>query len=564
MKFKNYPYQRINIKETIDAINDMQKRFAIASDIKEQIECIEEFNALCLHVSTMENLVYVRHTIDTRDKFYDEEQNFIDEKGPSIKSAQTEFIKVLLKSSFRKELEETFGVHLFNLLEAQLKSFDEKIMEEVIVENKLITKYNRLIASCEIEFAGKKYNLSQLNAFFENDNREIRKNAQETYWNFFIEHEKEFDEIYDELVKIRDKMAKKMGYQNYVEFGYYRLGRTDYNSEMVANYRKQIAEYVVPISQELYKRQQKRMDIDQLYYYDLPVEFKSGNPTPKGTPDKLVKMAQEMYAEMSLDTKEFFDFMIEHELMDLVAKPGKEGGGYCTYFSDFQSPFIFSNFNGTKGDVDVLTHEAGHAFQVYQSRNVKIAEYIWPTYEACEIHSMSMEFFAWPWMEKFFEEDTAKYRFSHLQSALKFIPYGASIDEFQHYVYENPEATPQMRKSKYREIEKKYVPHKNYENNVFLNNGGLWMRQSHVFASPFYYIDYTLAQVCALQYLIKDMENHQTAWNNYLSLCKLGGTKSFLDLLKTVKLDNPFNDGTINKICLKCKNILDNMDDSKF
>ena len=255
-----------------------------------------------------------------------------------------------------------------------------------------------------------------------------------------------------------------------------------------------------------------------------------------------------MYEDLSKETGEFFKFMQENHLMDLVAKKGKAGGGYCTFIEDYKAPFIFSNFNGTSGDIDVLTHEAGHAFQVYSSRHFEIPEYYWPTYEACEIHSMSMEFFTWPWMDLFFKEDTDKYKFSHLSDALLFLPYGVSVDEFQHWVYENPEATPKERKLQWREIEKKYLPHKDYEGNDYLENGGFWQRQGHIYNSPFYYIDYTLAQICAFQFWKRSRENQEEAWADYVKLCKLGGSMSFTKLVEAANLISPFEDGCVESV----------------
>ncbi len=424
MKFEDYLYIRPSLEETQIKINDLKQKFKNANTVDIQIDCINKFNDLRNHVDSMFTLASIRHTIDTLDPFYEEEQNFCDENSPKYTDLITDFFKEMVKSKFRKELEKEFGTYLFQKIEVSLKAFDPIIMEDLIEDNKLSTKYGKLIASCKIEFQGKMCNLSQLSAYFENPNDLIRQEAQKLYWQFFQEHEDEIDDIYDSMVKVRDRMAKKMGYKNYVQLAYYQLGRTDYDSELVKGYRQQIYESVVPLHQKLIEKQRKRLNKEHLYYYDLPLLYLDGNATPNKNKDELVKAAEEMYKEMSNETNEFFDFMLEHDLLDLEAKPGKEGGGYCTFIPDFKSPFIFSNFNGTSGDVDVLTHEAGHAFQVYQSRNITIPEYLWPTYEACEIHSMSMEFFAWPWMDKFFDKQCNKYRFSHLESAIEFLPYG--------------------------------------------------------------------------------------------------------------------------------------------
>lgn len=564
LKFKDYKYERPDITKVEEEFDILLKKFEDAENIETQNEVIREINKLRNTMDTMGTLVHIRHSINTEDEFYAKEQDFIDENEPIYQNLVFKYYKVLVNSKFRKELEEKWGKQVFNLAELQLKSFSEEIIEDLVKENKLTTEYSKLIASAKLEFEGEIRNLSQMVPFMESKDRETRKKAFEVYTNFFVENESEFDRIYDELVKLRDKMAKKLGYVNYVQFGYDRMGRTDYDSNMVANYRKQVYESLVPLVAELKDRQRKRLGLKELKYYDEPLEYLTGNATPKGSPEWIIENGKRMYGELSKETDEFFLFMVERELLDLVSKKGKMSGGYCTIIPDYDSPFIFSNFNGTSGDIDVLTHEAGHAFQSYMSMDYELPEYGFPTYEACEIHSMSMEFITWPWMELFFEEEVEKYKFSHLAGAINFIPYGVTVDEFQHYVYENPKATPEMRKTKWRDIEKKYLPFRDYEDNDILNRGGFWFKQGHIFQTPFYYIDYTLAQVCAFQFWIKDRENHGKAWEDYIRLCKAGGSLPFLELVKLGNLENPFVDGTISRVVKPLKDYLDSVDDSKF
>ncbi|MBC8589154.1 M3 family oligoendopeptidase [Tissierellaceae bacterium BX21] len=564
MRFSDYKYERPDIEKISKEFDNLLEKFENAKDVETQNEVIRQINKLRNTIDTMGTLVNIRHSINTEDEFYKKEQDFIDENEPNFQNLVFKYYKVLVNSRFRKELEGKWGSQVFNLAELQLKSFSEEIIDDLVNENRLTTEYDNLIASAKIEFEGETRNLSQMFPFIESKDRDVRKKAYEAYTNFFEENESEFDRIYDELVKVRDKMAKKLGYKNYVQFGYDRLGRTDYDSKMVANYRKQVYESLVPVVVELMDRQRKRLGLDELRYYDEPLWYLTGNATPKGSPEWILDNGKKMYKELSKETDQFFKFMVERELLDLVSKRGKMSGGYCTIIPDYNSPFIFSNFNGTSGDVGVLTHEAGHAFQSFMSMDYELPEYKFPTYEACEIHSMSMEFITWPWMELFFEDDVEKYKFSHLSDAINFIPYGTTVDEFQHFIYENPEATPEMRKSKWREIEKKYLPFRDYEDNDFLNRGGYWFKQGHIFQTPFYYIDYTLAQVCAFQFWIKDRENHEKAWEDYMRLCKAGGSLPFLELVKLGNLENPFVDGTISKVVKPLKEYLDSVDDSKL
>ncbi|MBU5436603.1 M3 family oligoendopeptidase [Tissierella sp. MSJ-40] len=564
IKFQDYKYERPDLVKIGEEVDSLLEKFNEAKTFEEQNKIIEEINKIRSLVETMENLVSIRHSIDTEDEFYSKEQDFLDENMPMYQNIVSKYYKALVNSKFREELEKVWGKQVFTLAELQLKTFSEEIIEDLIKENKLVTEYDKLIASAKLEFEGEIRNLSQMQPFMQSKDRNVRKEAYETYIRFFKENESEIDRIYDELVKVRDGMAKKLGYTNYVDLGYARMNRSDYDSKMVASYRKQVYENLVPVVAELKDRQRKRLGLSELKYYDEPLEYLTGNATPKGDPQWIIDNGKKMYKELSKETDEFFTFMVERELLDLVSKKGKMSGGYCTYIPDYKSPFIFSNFNGTSGDVDVLTHEAGHAFQSYLSRDFEMPEYDFPTLEACEIHSMSMEFITWPWMELFFEDEVDKYKFSHLSGAINFIPYGVTVDEFQHFIYENPEATPEERKTKWREIEKKYLPFRDYEDNDLLNRGGYWFRQGHIFSSPFYYIDYTLAQICAFQFWIKDRENHELSWKDYIRLCKAGGSKPFLELVELANLQNPFVDGTIKSVVEPIKQWLDEIDDSKF
>ena len=564
MKFSDFSYKRPEMNALEERFRLLLDQFKAALTATDQIRIIKEINALRSEFSTMYNLCHVRHTVNTKDQFYEEENSFFDDNGPSFDALTNDFYRVLLNSAFRSTLEQEFGTQLFVIAELSVKTFEPQILSDLKEENKLVTEYVKIKASANIHFDGQEYNLSSLLPLETSKDRETRKKASEAKWNFYAEHSEKIEGIFAKQVKVRDGIAKKLGYQNFVELGYARMLRSDYNADMVAKFRKQIQEFVVPIASELYERQTKRIGLEKLYYYDEEFRFKSGNPKPQGSPEWIVKNARKMYGELSKETHDFFNFMIDSDLMDLVNKEGKATGGYCTYIDQYKAPYIFSNFNGTSGDIDVLTHEAGHAFQVFSSRDVKVKEYNWPTYEACEIHSMSMEFFTWPWMNLFFEQDTDKYKFGHLSGALFFLPYGVSVDEFQHYVYEHPDASISELNAAWRDIEKKYLPHRNYAGNKFLEEGRFWQQQNHIFSMPFYYIDYTLAQICAFQFWQKDQVDHESAWGDYLRLCKVGGSQSFLDLVKLAGLKSPFEEGCVEGIVSDIKAFLDGVDDSNF
>lgn len=564
MKFKDFRYERPDMQAVEAKFNELLAKFDAADSFETQDTVMEEINALRSEFESMEQIVYIRHTVDTTDKEYEAERGFFDENMPIYKGMVHKYYTSLAKSAYRPQLEEKWGKQLFAISDVTLKTFAPEIIEDLQAENRLVSEYTKLVASAKIPFDGEEHNLPGLVPFQLSTDRDMRKRANEAKYAFFREHEEKFDEIYDALVKVRTKMARKLGYENFIELGYARMSRTDYNPEMVANFRKQVKEFIVPVATKLRERQRERLGLANLAHYDEKFTFLTGNAEPKGDPEWIVNNGCQMYSELSPETDEFFRFMVENELMDLVTKPGKANGGYCTYISDYKAPFIFSNFNGTSGDIDVLTHEAGHAFQVYCSREYELPEYTLPTLEACEIHSMSMEFFTFPWMKLFFQENTDKYKFTHLSEALLFIPYGVTVDEFQHFVYAHPDVTPEERKNAWRAIEKKYLPHRYYEDNEFLEKGGFWYQQGHIFKMPFYYIDYTLAQICALQFWKKSLDNRSGAWADYVRLCQAGGSRSFLQLVELANLISPFENGCIESVIGDIEGWLNQIDDTRL
>ncbi len=548
MKFKDYKYERPNYDEVKKLFLDLVNKINEAKTYEEQHGYIMDLNNIRKHIETMSTLASIRNSIDVSDEFYDKEQNYWDEHGPLYTELNSDFYKAIVYSKFKEDIIKDYSEQFYKICEYSLKSFSPEIISDLQEENKLMSQYTKLLASAKINFKGEELNLSGLYKYMLSDDRNERKEASQLYYNYFEEHEDEFDDIYDKLVHIRHNISKKLDFDNFVELGYIRMDRTDYTPEMVVNLRKQILEYIVPLCNKLYEKQASRLNLDKLTYIDENIEFLDGNATIKGDSKYIIENGIKMYNELSKETKEFFDFMLENELMDLETKHNKSAGGYCTYIPDYKAPFIFSNFNGTSEDMDVLTHEAGHAFQLYMSRYIDMQEINFPTLDSCEIHSMSMEFITYPWMDVFFKEDTNKYKFAHLCSAIKFLPYGVVVDEFQHIIYSNPDMSKDERKKVWRDLEKKYLPHRDYEDNKILEKGCWYFKQGHIFKDPFYYIDYVLAQICAFQFLKKMDEDKDKGWEDYLRICKVGGTQSFLEIVKTGNLVSPFKDKCIESI----------------
>lgn len=548
-KFSELTYTRPDIKaiqKKIKAITARLKKAKTYAELKEGIEAFEkEFSAFTLQTS----IASIRHTLDTRDEFYDAESKWMDKNAPLVSASMLGLIKILLNKKWEKELRADYGDELIEGLDRSRRSFSPKLIILAQRENALCSEFEKLTASAKIPFDGEERNLYGLLKYFEHDDREVRKAAWDAYIGFFRENEAKLEEIFAKLVLVRTKMGKRMGFESFVPLGYLHQDRSDYGRKEIEAFRKQVKEVLVPFCEKLYEAQRKRLGIDELMVWDEKRVFPDGNADPIGTEEELVAKARHMYHELSPETGEFIDFMIDHGLMDLTNRPGKASTGYCSTLLELKAPFVFSCFNGTAGDVHVLTHELGHAFAAYRAtRRTKTMFLSSPGTDIAEIHSMGMEQFSYPWAESFFGENADKFRFSHLQEALTFVPFGVAVDEFQHICYDNPRLTPKQRTAEWRKLEQKYMPWRKYAaDDDFANRGGWWYHKIHIYLYPMYYINYTLTTMGALEFGKRMAEDKEAAWRDYLALCDAGGSLSYLKLIELAGLSVPFSDGAVER-----------------
>ena len=394
------------------------------------------------------------------------------------------------------------------------------------------------------------YTLSQLSPFKTGADDKRRLAAWKAEGRWYKEHGGKLDSIYDELVHLRDKMGKKLGYEGYTTLGYYRMGRNCYTKDDVEKFREAVVKYLVPVADKVYREQARRLGKQYpMSFADNALEFRSGNPRPAGTPDDILAQGMKFYSELSPETKEFFETMLRDELLDVLSTEGKQAGGYCTSIMDYEVPFIFANFNGTQHDVEVVTHEAGHAFAFYRAMNSDIyPDLREPTIEACECHSMSMEFLTQDYHKYFFGAQTAKYELAHCEDSLDFIPYGCMVDEFQHLMYENEDLTPDERHGVWEKLEKKYRPWLSMDGLPFYGRYAHWQWKPHIYLNPLYYIDYCMAGTVAFQVWTLSLQDRKAAWEKYLAFVDQAGTKTFADLCQSVGLRIPYEDGCIREI----------------
>ena len=551
MRFEEITAPRPSEASIRTDFGDIVTRIESASGLADLNDAIDRWETNRRSFDTYSSLTHLRFAQDVRNDEYKAAKQALDKLSPVKQEYDVAAMNALLASPHRAELEAEIGSTAFALWECEVTTFTPAISDHLIREAALTDEFMELQAGARIPFAGGEHNLSGIIPFTEDADRDTREAATRAMWTWFDENREEHDRIFGELVKLRHDMAVTLGFESYTELGYKRMNRIDYDAADVDRFRAEVRDVLVPLCARIREEQAETLGLDAVRVWDEKIFDLGGNPVPQGDEAWMTDRAREMFAKLHPELDAFFALMADGGFLDLPTREGKTGGGFCTSFPSVGVPFIFANFNGTKGDVEVFTHEMGHAFQCWMSRNQRLSEYLWPTIEACEIHSMSLEFLTYPQMELFFGDDAERFRKIHLMGSLLFIPYGVAVDHFQHLIYAEPDATPRRRFEMWQEMERLYLPWRRYDGVPHVADGGFWQRQKHIYFAPFYYIDYTLAQTCALQFWVRAGEDFDAAMTDYVALCTRGGEASFQSLARSAKLRSPFDPGCLEAVVQK-------------
>ena len=550
MKFSEMTYTRPDIDALLARCKELAARAAAAPDGEALVKLYYEQSEAFAEYNTASQLANIHYTCDTRDAYWKAEQDFFDANGPAVTNASVEISRAFLANPHVDALTKAFGTTCVAGMKNAVLGMDDRTVELQQQFNALVSKYQQVYGGALVELDGKQLTIPQLGPYKEDLDPAVRRAAYEAEAGYFDAHRAELDELYGQIVQNLNQQAKVLGYKDYSELSYVRMNRIGYGAKEIKAFRDQMANDVVPMLQKVMAMRAKRTGIEHPAFTDLPVMFKDGNPKPIPGYKARMDAARTMYHELSPETAEFIDFMQDNELFDVESRPGKMSGGYMTSLPSYKAPFIFANWNNTSGDVDVLTHECGHAFEGYVAeRDPHVpADLECPGMESAEIHSMAMEFLTAPWHHLLFGKDPDKYALLHAEDSFVFLAYGCEVDEFQHIMYQNPDLTPDQRNAEWLKLEKKYRPWVDFDNLPFYGRGAGWQRQLHIYECPFYYIDYCLSTMAALQFFLLSLTDHKDAWERYLRLVRRAGLASYTELLETAGLKVPFEDGSIKGI----------------
>lgn len=555
IKFKDMPYTRPSKDEILASLAAFSKRAEEAESFSELEKVLEEYSSYINEINTLGTLSFIRFTQNTQDEFYVKENDFWDEVSPEINFSVTKFQEIIYNSKFRKELEEIFTPVFFDRIKLSLSVSDERLIPLEVETAKMVSNYTKLMSGLVVDFNGEKLPPSGIAKYATNPNRELREGAYTALGKKYMEVADQLDEIFDNLVKMRTKQANTIGQDVFSPLGYAHMLRTCYTKEDIAKFRSNVKKYFVPLVSKIKHHVQADLGLDRIAFYDDSI-YSLKNTNPYGDFSEMFKNAEEMYDEMAPEASSLFRRMEAMETFDIESRPGKWGGGYQTELPKYGIPFILGNFNGSCDDIGTFTHEFGHALNASFNMQRKFASLLTLTMETAECHSMGMEFMTYPWMDKFFKDRLDDYKFTHIAGAIAFIPYGTIVDAFQQYIYDNPNLTPQERIEYWKELEREFLPYMDNSNIPFYGDGRRWQRQAHIFESPFYYIDYCLAQFTAFQFLAESVKDYDKALEKYLNFSKLGPTRSFTELIELSGLKSPFEEDSFKDIVKTVEELL--------
>ena len=532
--FKELKYTRPDLDKFTETVKAVRLRLMTAKTIEAADEAISEYEIAISSFDTQYALCQILHDLDTSNEFYNTELEFFDEATARVQELSSAVLSGLLTAPCADSLKVKYGPMIFRKARNQKEIISSEVIDDLTEESKLENEYSQ-------------------------KQSEVRREAHIALDKYYMSRKDTYDIIYDNLVKVRTEAARKLGYESFTELGYKRMERYDYTREDVASFRENIKRYIVPLTVQIRKLQKERLGVDQLMFHDLPCLFKEGNPAPVISKDTYEEAAGKFFRKMFGADPSFVDILSGHGYTDLLSRPVKSTGGYCMYLEDYCIPFIFMNGNGTFDDVATVIHEGGHAYAALAgAESSPFVECLSPTLETCEIHSTSMEYMSYPFMNIFYGKQAEQYCELHMTDGLLFLPYGCMVDEFQHIIYDNPNMTPNERHEIWRMLEQTYQPFTEYdvEDTPFHALGGAWMKKDHIFTTPFYYIDYCLSQICALELWDESRTDLKVALEKYNTLCQLGGSDTFLNLIKKSGIESPFDVDVIKRLAFKCADFL--------
>ncbi len=477
---------------------------------------------------------YIAMTLDTKDeKVREAYLSFQKEVIPQFSVLSDQLNKRFLQIPLRNELGKRYEVYIKGA-EKDAELFREENTKLAAKDSELSASYSQIQGKVTIELDGKTLTAQQAGALLEEKDRALREKVWKKLAERRIEDVEEIEDLFDQMVALRTKIAKNAGFENYRDYAFENKHRFDYSPADCEAFHEAVEKVVVPVLGAFAEERKQKLGLDSLRPWDTAVKLSGGEPSRPFKDQKgYIELTKKIFQEVEPFFAEEFDKLVRNDMLDLMSREGKAPGGYQYVLEDIRLPFIFINAVGSQRDLRVLLHEGGHAFHSLLCRDEPLVSYRHSPMEFAEVASMSMELLGFEQMDRVIDKNEAREAFaSFLKDALSTFSWVATIDAFQHWIYTHPEHSREERKSKWNELRQRFGPHVDYSG-LETYQDFLWHRQSHLFGAPFYYIEYAIAQIGAFQVWLNDRKDHKKAIQAYKEALSLGGSRPLPELFET-------------------------------
>jgi oligoendopeptidase F len=489
--------------------------------------------------------------------------HFVEEIDPKAKPRWQKLKQLFLASPHHEKLGTKRWAVFTRTVRNEADLFKPENVPLQVEEAKLEQQYQETMAAMVVTFDGKEQTLQQMGRYLEEPDRALRQQAWEKIAARRLQDREKIEQIYDEMLKLRASIAQNAGLPSYREFAFRAKNRFDYTPKECEDFHQAVAELVVPLARKLQQRRKKLLGVSELRPWDLAVDVKNRQPLkPFSEVDVLVEKCRTIFNRIDPSLAADYDVLRQHKLLDLNSRKGKAPGGYQCSLEEARLPFIFMNAVGLHRDVETMLHEAGHAFHALAARDEPLLAYRSAPMEFCEVASMSMELLAAPHLSEFYSDaDAGRARRSHLENIILLLPWIATIDAFQHWIYTHPGHSRDERKAHWLSLQERFGGIESWTGHEDAR-AYMWHRQGHLFGSPFYYIEYGIAQLGALQLWLKSKKDVALAVASYRKALSLGGSRPLPELFKSARIKFDFGPKTVKPLVNAIKRELKELEEA--
>ncbi|MGB1379838.1 MAG: M3 family oligoendopeptidase [Candidatus Thalassarchaeaceae archaeon] len=540
-------------------VDDLIQRNLSCSSCLEKL--ISDSSNLAEHISETGALLYIGMTCDTENETKKNDfLNFVENVRPKLSKFSDKLNRRIAEHPSVGDLPDRYDL-MIRGIKSDIDIFREENIPLGVEQTKLVTKAQGITGGMTVEFEGEERTFPEMKAFLESNNRSMREKAWKSMVSRWMNDSEELSEIFDELIKIRHEIAKNAGFDSYTNYMFKAMHRFDYTVEDCLTFHNSIEKVCMPIVREINEKRRSSFNLEILSPWDVNEKSGSGpdiegkNPLrPFENVGEMVQKLSELFHKMSRDLGNKFDKLVEMDTLDLETRKGKAPGGYQYYLEKSRVPFIFMNAAGLQGDLETMIHESGHAFHsLYCGHLDLIDERNYPI-EFAEVASMSMELLTQDEWQIFYDNDDEVNRaiLSHLEGVVFLLPWIATIDAFQHWIYANPNHTREERTEYWLSLRDRFGSKMDWKDNEDFRELS-WQQQGHLFGVPFYYIEYGIAQLGALQLWQTHRKSPEKALKDYENAMKLGNTKILPELFAAAELKLGFDEKHVDSLINEVK-----------